>query len=125
MKVMLKLWILIPLLALVVTGCGKKADSKKPLEEIQKEVKTMSVKDLEAYSKAYAKELQSAQTDLEKIKSKLSELSPKDLFSDKAKGIKDQISAAGTEVSELTKRYQIYLKEFQAKGGDVSKVKIS
>ncbi len=118
-------FVLTILLAASVTGCGKKADSKKPIEQVRAEAEKMSVGDLEATARAYANEIAAKKGEVEKIQSQLKGLSIKDMLGEKARGIKDQASAVGQEISALTERYEVYAQKFQAAGGDISKVKIA
>lgn len=123
MKLTRNLLIVLPLALMVLAGCGKKADTSKPIDEIRKEVETMSAKDLEGTAKAYAREIQAQTQELDKVKEKLKGFSPKDLFSEKAKAIKEEVESASKELGELTKRFDIYAKEFEAKGGNISSLK--
>lgn len=108
-----------------VSGCAKKADTNKPVEQIKAEVEKMSVSDLESNAKAYANEIIAKKSEIEKVADKVKSLSPTELFGDKAKSLKDQMSQIGNDVSALTERYQIYAQKFQQAGGDVSKIKIA
>ena len=105
-------------------GCAKKADSAKPIDQVQAEVQKMSVSDLQSSAKAYADAIMSKRSDLEKIEQQLKSINPTEIFSEKAKGIKDQLQTISSEVSALTERYNIYAQKFQSMGGDVSKIKI-
>ncbi len=109
----------------LVSGCAKRADKNKPIEQIKAEVEKMSVSDLESSAKAYADEILAKKSEIEKVADKVKSLSPTELFGDKAKSLKDQMSQIGNDVSALTERYQIYAQKFQQAGGDVSKIKIS
>ena len=106
-------------------GCGKKADTQKPIEEVRAEAEKMSVSDLEATAKAYAREIASKKSEADKIGSQLKGLSLQDMMGEKGKSIKDQASALGKQVSALTERYQVYAQKFQAAGGDMAKIQIS
>lgn len=108
-----------------VSGCAKKADTNKPVEQIKAEVEKMSISDLESNAKAYANEIIAKKSEIEKVADKVKALSPTELFGDKAKSLKDQMSQIGNDVSALTERYQIYAQKFQQSGGDVSKIKIA
>ena len=108
------------LVVFTVVGCGKKADANKPIEQVKTEAQAMSAADLQKTAEAYAKEITSKKSEMTKTSEELKKLSPKDLLGEKAKSIKDRISALGSEASELTKRYEIYAREYKAKGGDVS-----
>lgn len=106
-------------------GCGKKADTQKPVDQIQQEVQSMSKADLESNAKAYVNEISSRKSELDKIASQLKSLSPTEMFGEKAKGIKDELSKVQSDLSALTQRYEIYAKKYQEVGGDVSAIKIA
>lgn len=112
-------------LGIALTGCAKKADTRKPVEQIKTEVQTMSVNDLEAFAKAYAGEIASKKTDVEKIGDQIKALTVSDLMGDKAKNIKDKLSSISGEVDALKVRYQVYADKFREKGGDIAKIQIS
>ncbi len=112
------------LLTILVAGCGQKADSQKPIEEVRAEAQTMSVAQLEQKAKAYADEIASKRSEADKIKSELSSLKPTELMSEKAKDIKDRAGEVAKEVSALTQRYEIYVSQLKKAGGDISKVQI-
>lgn len=112
-------------MALIFSGCGKKADPNKPIDQVQKEAQTMNVQDLQKNAEAYARAIQSKKSQLEKESEKLKSLSPKDMLSDKGKEFRDNMAKVGNDVQELTKRYEIYAQAFAQKGGDMSKIKIS
>ncbi len=115
------------LLAIAVfsmVGCGKKADTNKPIEEVRAEAEKMTVGDLESTAKSYAKEIEGKKSEVEKIKTQLSTLSPQELFGEKAKNIKDEAAKLGSQLSALSERYQIYAEKYQALGGDLSKIKV-
>jgi hypothetical protein len=110
--------------SILVFGCGKKADTNKPIAQIQQEVQKMSTGDLQATAQAYVKEIKAKKGDVGKVSEQLKSLSPKELFSDKAKKIRDQAAALSKDISSLTQRYDIYAKKFAEKGGDLTKIKL-
>lgn len=124
MKAKKMLWLIAPLALGLAMGCAKKADINKPVDQIQAEVQKMSAGDLEKNARAYAKEIAAKKGDIEKVKEQLKGISVKDLFGEKAKGIKDQVSRLGNELGQLSERYDIYAKKFAESGGDLSKIKI-
>lgn len=112
-------------LAFCVYGCGKKADLHKPIEQVKAEAQSMSASDLEKTAQAYAKEINAKKTELGKVTEELKKLSPKDLLSEKSKSIKDRASRIGSEIGELTGRYDVYARKFSEKGGDLSRIKLT
>lgn len=124
MKMLGRMGFMVILLAAVVTGCSQ-VDSNKSIDEIKKEVETMNLKQLESKASAYVKEISNKSADMDAVKKKLSELSPKDLLGEKAKEIKNEVSSLTTEVSDLTKRYNVYADQFKKLGGDVSKIQLA
>ncbi len=85
----------------------------------------MSASDLEKTAQAYAKEISVKKTELGKVTEELKKLSPKDLLSEKSQSIKERASRIGSEVGELTGRYDVYVRRFAEKGGDLSRIKIA
>lgn len=108
-----------------VCGCGKKADLHKPIEQVKAEAQSMSASDLEKTARAYAKEITAKKTELGKVTEELKKLSPKDLLSEKSKSIKERASRVGSEIGELTGRYDVYARKFAEKGGDLSRISIT
>lgn len=111
--------------AMFLAGCGKKADTTKPVEQIKSEVQNMTVNDLEANAKAYAREIAAKRVVVEKIAQEIKAFSVKDLMGEKANVIKEKISKIDAEVSALTERYQVYFDKYREKGGDISRIQIS
>jgi len=124
---MKKLGILLalPLAMVLIAGCGSKPDSQKPIDQVRTEAEKMNLSQLESTAKSYAKEIQKQSAGMEEIQAKLRQLKPTELFSDKAKSIKDEASKVASEVSGLTDRYNVYAQQFQKAGGDLSKIKLS
>lgn len=112
-------------LVLCAYGCGKKTDLHKPIEQVKAEAQTMSSSDLEKTAQAYAKEISVRKNELGKVTEELKKLSPKDLLSEKSKSIKERASRIGSEVGELTGRYDVYARKFAEKGGDLSRIKLA
>jgi PBP1b-binding outer membrane lipoprotein LpoB len=125
MKLALRSIALVLATSLLVFGCAKKADPNKPIDQIQKEVQNMSVSDLQSNALAYVDAIKAKKGEVTKVSDQLKALSPKELFSDKAKTIRDQAASVTKEVNALTQRYEIYAKKFAEKGGDMAKIKLS
>ena len=116
---------MVMIVAFSVSGCGKKADPKKPIDQVKTEAEKMSAKDLEATAKAYVQEIAAKKTEVREVTSQVKSLSPSELFGDKAKNLKDEISRIVSDVSALTERYEIYARKYQELGGDLSNIKVS
>lgn len=106
------------------TGCAKKADPNKPIDQIKKEVQTMSAADLESTAAAYVKEIKAQRAELNKITDEMKGLSIKEIFSDKSKSIKNRLTKVQTKAGALLERYQIYVNKLNEKGADLSKVQL-
>ena len=119
-------WILVLMMALMLplTGCSKKTDTAKPVEQVRTEVQSMSIQDLEANAKAYADAILAKQGEVEKVAQEMKEIPVTQMLSDKAKGLKDQLVGMQTEVAGLAERYQIYAEKYQQLGGDMTKIKV-
>ena len=124
-KILFSVMALSCVIALGLTGCSKKADTGKPIEQIQKEVQNMQLSDLQQNAQAYAREIQGKQTEVTKVIEKIKTLTPTEVLGAKASEIKSEASAIQSKISELTKRYEIYAQKYQEKGGDLSQIKIS
>lgn len=124
MKLFGKLSVVLVLMGVALTGCSQ-VDSNKSIDEIKSEVEGMNVSQLESKASAYAKEISNKTADMEAVKKKLKELSPKDLLGEKAKEIKNDVSSIGSEITALTQRYNVYADQFKKLGGDLSKIQIA
>ena len=120
----LKSLMLVLAVALAFTGCGKKADTSKSVDQIRNEAQAMSVADLEANAKAYVSEIQAKKSEIEKVTDQVKQLSPADLLGEKSKSLKDQLNQLGGQISALTERYTVYAQQYQEKGGDLSQIQI-
>ena len=117
------LWIIAVVLAgISFSGCAKKADPKRPIEKIQKEVVTMSVAYLESKASAYAAAVRLQKAEIMKIQQQIKKMPVEKVFSDKT--LTRKIAGIGREAEALFERYRIYVGALQEKGGDVSKVQI-
>ena len=109
--------ILIPFL-----GCAKKADPKRSVERIRKEVVSMPVAELEAQASAYAAAIRAQKVEIGRIQQQIQKMPMDKVFSDKS--MTRHISEIGREAEALFERYRIYAQAFQEKGGDVAKIQI-
>ncbi|MFA5168247.1 MAG: hypothetical protein WC530_06940 [Candidatus Omnitrophota bacterium] len=115
--------ILLLILALIpLVGCAKKADSKRAIEKIRKEVKTMPLVELEVYASAYAAAIRAQKTKITKIQQQIQKMSVDKVFN--SKSMTHRIAEIGREAEALFVRYRIYVQAFQEKGGDLAKVRL-
>ncbi|MFH0984353.1 MAG: hypothetical protein V1882_02330 [Candidatus Omnitrophota bacterium] len=117
----------IPVLFLALTiisfaGCAKKADPKKSVDEIRKEVVTMSVAQLEVTASAYAAAIRAKKAEIQKIQSEIQKMPVDKVFNNKA--MARRIIEIGRDGEALFERYRVYSKAFQEKGGDYKKIQI-
>ena len=124
MKISAKLALSFLLPAIVLTGCSKKADTNKPIEQVEAEAQKMTLNDLQSTAQAYAKEITAKKSDAQKVTDQIKTISPTELFGEKAKSLKSEMEKVGAEVNALSQRYEIYLKKYQELGGDLSKVQV-
>lgn len=110
--------------AFVAAGCAEKADPKKPVQRIKKEVERMSVEELQSAAEAYAQKLRSQHAEVAKITERMKTISVEEIFSKKTKPIKDRFLSIQVESSALFQRYQIYINKLQEKGVDTSQIRI-
>lgn len=113
---------LLLLTALALSGCAKTADPKRPLEKIQTEVVSMSVADLESNAKLYATAIRAEKASIMKVQEQIRKMPMDKVFTNKSM-VRD-IAETGRRAEALFERYQIYVKAFQEKGGDLAKVQI-
>ena len=116
--------LLLMMIMTTATGCAKKADTSKPLDQIKSEAQTMSVKDLQSYAQLYAKAIMNQKEQLSKVADQIKTLTPAEIIGTKAQDIKKQLSRIETQVGSLNERYQIYAEKFKEKGGDLATVKM-
>ena len=122
MKFLNTLIVTIVLVGITFSGCAKKADPKRPIEKIQKEVMTMSVAQLESKASAYAAAIRAQKAEITKIQQQIQKMPVDKVFSDKT--MTRKIAGIGREAEALFERYRIYVQALQDKGGDLSKVRI-
>lgn len=114
--------LLLALMLISFTGCAKKADPKRSIEKIRKEVVSMSLAELEKHASAYAAAIHTQKLEIEKIQLQIQKMPVAKVFDDRS--MTRRIAAIGREAEALFERYMIYAQAFQEKGGDVSKIQI-
>ena len=116
-----------PALLLILTlipfaGCAKKADPKRSIEKIRKEVTAMPLAALETQASDYAAAIRAQKAEIAKIQQEIQKMPMDKVFSNKS--MTRRIARIGREAEALFERYRIYVKAFQEKGGDPAKVQI-
>ena len=114
--------LLLALMIVPFTGCAKKADSKRPIEKMQKEVVSMPVAQLQVHAADYAAAIRAQKAEISKIQQKIQKMPIDKIFNNQA--MTRRIAAIGREAEALFDRYRIYVAALQEKGGDISKVQI-
>jgi hypothetical protein len=113
---------LLVLLLIPFTGCARKADPKRPIEKIQKEVVAMPLAELESYASAYAAAIRAKKAEIQKIQEEIRRMPMNKVFDNKS--MTRRIVGIGQEGEALFERYRIYAQAFQEKGGDFAKIQI-
>ncbi len=107
-------------LALVITGCGKKADENKPISQVQAEASKMSVDQLRAAALSYKDTLAAKKAEVDKLAAKLKSVPLDKMLSEDTKKLKTDMENVGKSVSALSERLKIYVDKIKEKGSDVS-----
>ncbi len=113
---------LLVLMLIPFVGCAQKADPKRPIEKIQKEVVSMPLKELEAHATLYAAAIRAKKAELQKIQQQIQQMPMDKVFDNKS--MTRRIVEIGREGEALFERYRIYAQAFGEKGGDFAKIQI-
>ncbi len=102
------------LLALVmVMGCGSKASTDQPLDQVQAEASKLSVDDLKAKVEAYKADIAKYQDQLKSLAEQAKKIT--NPLSDEAKSIASQTSDVTSTINKLQERLKIYADELAKK----------
>ncbi|MFH1800515.1 MAG: hypothetical protein ABH891_06695 [Candidatus Omnitrophota bacterium] len=113
---------LLVLMLIPFTGCAKKADPKRSIEKIQKEIVAMPLPELESCASAYAVAIRAKKAEIQKIQQEIQRMPMDKVFDNKS--MMRRIVEIGREGEALFERYRIYAQAFQEKGGDFAKIQI-
>jgi hypothetical protein len=113
---------LLVLMLIPFMSCAKKADPKRPVERIRKEVVAMPLAELESCASAYAAAIRAKKAEIQKIQQEIQRMSVNKVFDNKS--MMRHIVEIGREGEALFERYRIYAQAFQEKGGDFAKIQI-
>ena len=109
---------------LIVCGCGKKADTTKPLPEVKAEAEKMDTTQLRSMAMTYKEAIAAKAEEIKAEGLKLKDIPITELTGDKAKVINASIDELKKTVDALKERFTIYLDELKKKGGDLSGLQI-
>ena len=117
-------WLVAAALLFVVAfagGCGQKASTDQPIDQVRADAEKMSVDQLVDNAKSYKAEIAKVQVQL----SDLAEQAKKyltDPLSDGAKQVATQTANTRDTLAKLQERLQVYIGELTKKGEDVTKL---
>ena len=105
---------------LTVCGCGKNADTTKPIPEVKAEAEKMDVSQLRSMAMTYKDAITAKTEEIKTEGLKITKLPVAELMGDKAKAINTNINELKKNVDALTQRFQIFLDELKKKNGDLT-----
>ena len=105
-------------------SCSKKADTDKPIAEVQAEASKMSVDQLKAKAMEYKDAIVAKKAEIEKVTAKLKEIPIAQQMGTEAKALQTDIANLSKALSDLTERFQVYYNKLKEAGGDISGLKI-
>lgn len=108
------------LLAVAVTGCGKKADESKPMSEVKAEAEKMDAPKLRAMAQQYKNSLTAKKAEVDKLMAKVKEIPIAEALGEEAKKLKADLENLQKSVSALQERFTVYYEKLKEKGGDLS-----
>lgn len=107
-----------------LAGCGKKADTKKSIADIQAEASKMNAEQLRAKAMEYKDAIVAKKAELEKVTAKLKEIPITQQMGTEAKALHTDIANLSKAMADLTERFQVYYNKLQEAGGDTSGLEI-
>jgi outer membrane murein-binding lipoprotein Lpp len=124
MKKFLAIAILSCSILLAGSGCGKKADETKPMDQVKAEAQQMNADQLHDMALKYKDAITAKTQDIQAEAAKLKEIPVTQMLGDKAKQINAEVDKLKTSVSALKDRMQVYVDELKKKGGNISDLSI-
>ena len=109
---------------LIVCGCGKKADTTKPIPEVKAEAEKMDASQLRSMAMTYKDAITAKMQEVTQETAKLKEIPIADVMGEKAKELKAKIDEFQKQVDALKERLQVYVDELKKKGGDISGLQV-
>ena len=109
---------------LTVCGCGKKADTSKPVSEVKAEAEKMDVSQLRDMAMKYKDAFDAKAKEIQAEGAKLKNVPVTEMTGAKAKEISAKVDELTKTANDLRERFQIYVDELKKKGGDISGLQI-
>jgi hypothetical protein len=103
-----------------ISGCGKKADEKKPMEEVRTEAKTMDTDELRDMAVAYKEAIEAKKEDVNELLQKIKDIPITEAIGKEAEALKSDVAEINKSLSALTERFRVYFDQLKSKSGDIS-----
>ena len=98
---------------LIVCGCGKKADTTKPIPEVKAEAEKMDAAQLRSMAMTYKDAIAAKAEEIKAEGLKLKDIPIAEMMGDKAKAINAKIDELKKTVDALNERFKVYLDELK------------
>ena len=102
------------------TGCAKKVDENKPLDQVRAEAEKMDVKELRATAMAYKKAIEEKAGQIKQETEKLKQIPVGEITGEKAREIEARIAELTKSEAVLSAQFAIYVATLKEKGGDTT-----
>ena len=109
---------------LIVCGCGKNADTDKPIADVKAEAEKMDATQLRSMAMQYKDAIAAKAEEIKVEGTKLKDLPIAELMGDKAKELNARINELTKTVDALNERFNVYVEELKKKGGDLTGLNI-
>ena len=106
--------------AVLVCGCGKKADENKPVSEVKAEAEKMDVQQLKDMALSYKNAIVAKQDEVKKLADKIANIPMAEKLGTEAKKLSEEVSSLNKSVQALTERFNVYYEKLKAMNQDVS-----
>jgi len=111
---------MVALLAVSLSGCGKKADENITIDQAKAEAEKMNAGQLKTKAKEYYDAIKAKTGEVEKVMAKIKDIPPLEAMGEEAKELQADIKDLNTSISNLKARFQVYYDKLVEKDGDTS-----
>ena len=112
------------LMASVFTGCEKKADETRPIDQVKTEAEGMDADQLRTMALQYKDAIMAKTNDVDNLVGRLKEIPVAKMMTDETKELKTEIDNLTESLSALRKRFEVYYDKLKEQGGDLSGLEI-